>query len=74
VVEGAVKLAAPLIAAAVVDRLVERLPDIVDTITERVVAGITDIPNSALGALPNLAETVAKEILRNLPFGLGSSS
>jgi hypothetical protein len=71
-VTGVVSLAAPIIAAAVVDRLLERLPDIIDGLADRIVADLTAAPGVALNNLPDLAERIAKDVLRNLPFSFGS--
>lgn len=65
------------LAAAVVDRLVERLPEITHTIADRLQEELPDFSQldeqvgAALADLPNLPERIVRELLKNLPFGLG---
>ena len=58
---------APIFAAAVVDRLMRHLPEIVDAIADRVVAGIVNLPaqsiDGVVGLLPDAAERIARTIL-----------
>lgn len=72
-IAGALTLAAPVIAAAVVDKLVERLPEIADVLADRLpdFSNLDDQIQEALANLPNIGEQVVQEIKKSLPFGLG---
>ena len=72
-IAGALTLAAPVIAAAVVDKLVERLPEIADALADRLpdFGNLDDQLQQALASLPNIGEQVVRELRKSLPFGLG---
>lgn len=79
-IAAAVALAAPAIAAAVVDKLVDRMPEIVDAIADRVLEGLPDFSGldeqlgAALASVPTIGEQVVRELRKSLPFGLGGRS
>lgn len=77
IIDKALERAAPIIAAAVVDKLVDRLPQILDVVSDHMAADlpylarVNQAVQSTVAGIPSTGEQVAREIIKNLPFGLG---